>query len=125
MPVFLFLVSGFDWKKSRLFFIFLFIATFYIAANSNSQTSLLGLLGGLVLFVLAWLIRKNRRLIFLSGFSLSLLVSPFVFIESFENKWVENYAPTIVKQKAAGTIRQWLYLPTQKRPETSHFRPRI
>ena len=109
MPIFLFLVSGFYWQKSRLFFIFLFIAAFYIAANSNSQTSLLGLLGGLVLFALAWLIGKNKRQIFLGVFSLGLLISPFVFIESFENKWVENYAPTIIKQKAAGSLRQWLY----------------
>ena len=109
MPIFLFLVSGFYWQKSRLFFIFLFIAAFYIAANSNSQTSLLGLIGGLVLFALAWLIGKNKRQIFLGVFSLGLLISPFVFIESFENKWVENYAPTIIKQKAAGSLRQWLY----------------
>ena len=109
MPIFLFLVSGFYWQKSRLFFIFLFIAAFYIVTNSNSQTSLLGLLGGLVLFALAWLIGKNKRQIFLGVFSLGLLISPFVFIESFENKWVENYAPTIIKKKAAGNLRQWLY----------------
>lgn len=124
MPIFLFLVSGFYWQKSRLFFIFLFIAAFYIVTNSNSQTSLLGLLGGLVLFALAWLIGKNKRQIFLGVFSLGLLISPFVFIESFENKWVENYAPTIVKQKASGNIRQWLYFiyadETMKRPIFGH-----
>lgn len=109
MPIFLFLVSGFYWQKSRLLVIFIFITAFYIVANSNSQTSLLGLLGGLFLFALAWIIRKNRRQIFLGVFSLSLLVSPFVFIESFENKWVENYAPPIIKQKASGSVRQWLY----------------
>lgn len=124
MPIFLFLVSGFYWQKSPLFFIFLFITTFYIVANSNSQTSLLGLLCGLVLFALAWLIRKNRRQIFLGVFSLGLLISPFMFIESFENKWVENYAPTIVKQKASGNIRQWLYFiyaeEALKRPVFGH-----
>lgn len=124
MPIFLFLVSGFYWQKSPLFFIFLFIAALYIAANSNSQTALLGMLGGLVLFALAWLVRKNRRQIFLGVFSLSLLVSPFVFIESFENKWVENYAPPIIKQKASGNIRQWLYFiyadETLKRPIFGH-----
>ena len=124
MPIFLFLASGFYWQKSRLFFIFLFIVALYIVANSNSQTALLGLLGGLTLFALAWIIRKNRRQIFLGVFSLSLLVSPFVFIESFENKWVENYAPTVVKQKASGSIRQWLYFTyaeeALKRPVFGH-----
>jgi len=107
-------------KKSNI----LFITTFYIVANSNSQTSLLGLLCGLALFALAWLIRKNRRQIFLGVFSLGLLISPFMFIESFENKWVENYAPTIVKQKASGNIRQWLYFiyaeEALKRPVFGH-----
>ena len=124
MPIFLFLVGGFYWQKSRLFLILLFIVAFYISANSNSQTALLGLLGGLTLFALAWLIRKNRRQIFLGVFSLSLLVSPFVFIESFENKWVENYAPPIIKQKASGSIRQWLYFTyaeeALKRPVFGH-----
>ena len=94
MPIFLFLVSGFYWQKSRLFFIFLFIAAFYIVANSNSQTSLLGLLGGLVP-ICAGLDYSQKQAADISGrFFFSLLVSPFVFIESFENKWVENYAPT-------------------------------
>ena len=124
MPIFLFLVSGIYWQKSPLFFIFLFIAALYIVANSNSQTALLGMLGGLVLFALARLIRKNRRHVILGAFSVALLISPLVFIESFEKKWVENYAPTIVKQKASGNIRQWLYFiyadETLKRPIFGH-----
>lgn len=109
MPIFLSLVGGFYWQKSRLFFILLFIVAFYISANSNSQTALLGLLGALTLFALAWIIRKNRHYIVLATFAFGILISPVVFIASFENKWVENYAPTIVKQKASGSIRQWLY----------------
>ena len=124
MPIFLFLASGFYWQKSRLFFIFLFIVAFYISANSNSQTALLGLLIGLTLFGLAWIIRRNMRRIVLAAFAFSLLISPFAFIASFENKWVENYAPTFVKQKASGSIRQWLYFTyaeeALKRPVFGH-----
>ena len=124
MPIFLFLVGGFYWQKSRLFIILLFIVAFYISANSNSQTALLGLLGGLTLFALAWFIRKNRYYAVLAAFAFGILISPFVFIASFENKWVENYAPTIVKQKASGSIRQWLYFTyaeeALKRPVFGH-----
>ena len=109
MPIFLFLAGGFYWQKSRPFLIILFIASFYISANSNSQTALLGLMIGLTLFALAWIIRKNRRHVVLAAFAFGLLISPFAFIASFENKWVENYAPALVKQKASGDIRQWLY----------------
>ena len=109
MPIFLFLVSGFYWQKSRLFFVGLFIAVFYIVANSNSQTALLALLSGFVLFAAAQIIKTNRRQIFLAFFAFGVLISPLMFIASFENRWVETYAPTIVKQKASGNIRQWLY----------------
>ena len=109
MPIFLFLLIGFYWQKSRMFFALLFIAALYITSNSQSQTALLGLLLGGFLFLVFKIIKKNRRKVIFAVSGLCLLISPFVFITSFENRWIERFAPQIVTQKASGNIRQWLY----------------
>ena len=41
--------------------------------------------------------------------AIGLLFSPIVFLKSFENNLVQNYAPTIIKQKASGEYREWMY----------------
>ena len=32
-----------------------------------------------------------------------------MFLKSFENNFVQNYAPLIIKQKASGEYREWIY----------------
>ena len=109
MPILLFLIAGFYWNKSRFFFVLLFFFAAYIAANSESQTSLLGLIIGGALLVFSISLKKHGRKLFFFAFAFCLLISPLLFIKSFENKWVETYAPKIVLKKATGTLRQWIY----------------
>jgi hypothetical protein len=82
-----------------------FVTTYY----SNSQSSLLALCIGSAGMILAYIAAPLARLIIWSCLALALLNAPVLHIASFENKWVENYAPKIFIQKGAAQERQWLF----------------
>ena len=109
IPVFLFPLAGFYWHRARWLFVPLFVVTFFITANSNSQTAFLALLLGTLVFGLSYLnLYDGRKLIF-TVMAIGLLASPIMFVKSYENNFVQNYAPPIIKQKASGELRQWMY----------------
>ena len=53
IPVFLFPLAGFYWNRAKWLFIPLIAITFFITANSNSQTAFLAMLLGTIAFVFA------------------------------------------------------------------------
>ena len=109
IPVFLFPIAGFYWPRAKWLFIPLIAIAFFITANSNSQTAFLAISLGAIAFVFAYFYKYDgRRLIFVAT-AIGLLFSPIIFLKSFENNFVQNYAPQIVKQKASGEYREWIY----------------
>lgn len=109
MPVFLFL-AGLVWtdKKPR-FAAFIIAAALLATLLSESQTSLLAMILGLVAFGLAKLHRNLPRPLIFAALAICTVFSVPFFKASFQNDWVQNYAPTIVQEKGAGEIRQWIY----------------
>lgn len=109
LPVFLFLTaSALSPRRPRLV-VGLLIAALLVTALSESQTSLLSMLLGLVGFALAKVSLKLCRHVIFAAFALCTLTAVPVSIAAYEHKWVENYAPTIVTEQGAGNIRQWIY----------------
>ncbi len=109
IPVFLFPIAGFYWSRAKWLFIPLIAVTFFVTANSNSQTALLAILLGTIAFVFAYFYRYDGRKLIFAVTAIGLLFSPIIFLKSFENNLVDNYAPQIIKQKASGTYREWIY----------------
>lgn len=109
IPVFLFPLAGFYWHRARWFFIPLIAIVFFITANSNSQTAFLAILLGTIAFVFAYFYKYDGRRLIFAVTAIGLLFSPIIFLKSFENNFVQNYAPQIVKQKASGEYREWIY----------------
>lgn len=109
LPIFLFLL-GLAWhnKWPKLIYSTLGLALL-ITAASESQTSLLSMILGLVGFSLARISRRLCRRVIFIALTVCTLCAPPIFIAAYENKWVENYAPEIVTERGAGEIRQWLY----------------
>ena len=108
-PVFLFPLAGFYWHRARWLSITLVTIIFFVTANSNSQTAFLAMLLGIIVFVFAYFYRYDGRKLIFAVTAIGLLFSPPIFMKIFENDLVEKYAPQIVKQKAAGEIREWIY----------------
>ena len=50
-----------------------------------------------------------------------LLTSPIIFLKSFEHKWVANYGPQLIQQKASGEYREWIYFVYAKETLTRPF----
>ena len=110
IPIFLFPLAGFYWHRARGFFISLIaIATFFISANSNSQTAFLAMLLGIIVFLFADFYKYDGRKLIFTATAIGLLASPVIFVKSFENNVVKNFAPQIIQQKASGAQREWIY----------------
>lgn len=109
IPVFLFPLTGFYWNKARWLFILLIAISFFVTANSHSQTALLSMLLGTSGFAIAYFYKHGGRKLILIIAAIGLLASPLLFLKSFENKVVQNYAPQIITQKASGELREWIY----------------
>ena len=109
IPVFLFPLAGFYWQRARWFFIPLIAITFFVTANSNSQTAFLAILIGIIAFVFAYFYKYDGKKLIFTVTAIGLLFSPIMFLKSFENNLVQNYAPAIIKQKASGKQREWIY----------------
>lgn len=109
LPVFLFLV-GLIWagEKPRLT-AFIMVAALLVTLLSESQTSLLAMLLGLIAFGLAKLHRHLPRHLIFAALALCTLISMPFSQASYQHDWVQNYAPTLVQEKGAGEIRQWIY----------------
>ena len=83
MPIFLFLVSGFYWQKSRLFLSFYSLPLFTLSPIQTVRPLCLACWAGL--FYLRWhgsSAKTSGR--YFSAFSLGLLISPFVFIRALK-----------------------------------------
>jgi O-antigen ligase len=109
IPIFLFPLAGFYWHRARGFFISLIAAAFFISANSNSQTAFLAMLLGIIVFVFADFYKYDGRKLIFTATAIGLLASPVIFVKSFENNVVKNFAPQIIQQKASGAQREWIY----------------
>jgi O-antigen ligase len=109
IPVFLFPIAGFYWSRAKWLFIPLIAIVFFITANSNSQTAFLAMLLGTIAFVFAYFYKYDGRRIIFAVTAIGLLFSPIIFLKSFEYNIVQDYAPQIVKQKASGEYREWIY----------------
>ena len=109
ISVFLFPIVGFYWPRAKWLFIPLIAIAFFITANSNSQTAFLAILLGTIAFVFAYFYKYDGRRLIFAVTAIGLLFSPIIFLKSFENNFVQNYAPQIVKQKASGEYREWIY----------------
>ena len=108
IPVFLFPLAGFYWPRAKWLFIPLIAIIFFITANSDSQTALLAMLLGTIIFIFAYFYKYDGRKLILCYRHWAPFISHSIF-ESFENNLVQNYAPQIVKQKASGEYREWIY----------------
>ena len=108
IPVFLFPLAGFYWNRAKWLFIPLIAITFFIIANSNSQTAFLAMLLGIIVFVFGYFYKYDGKKLIFAVTAIGLL-SLLIFLKSFENNLVDNYAPQIIKQKAAGTYIEWIY----------------
>ena len=65
IPVFLFPLAGFYWHRAKWLFIPLIAITFFITANSDSQTAFLAMLLGTIIFIFAYFYKYDgRKLIF-------------------------------------------------------------
>ncbi len=109
VTVFLFPLVGFYYRRTRWFFILLFLVTIFVIANSDSQTAFLAILLGSFTFIFGRFYRYDGRKLILFVTAICLLGSPLIFLNVFENKLVENYAPQIIKHKASGEYRAWIY----------------
>ena len=108
-PAVVFLLAGLYWQKARGPVILLIAITFFVTANSHSQTAFLAMSGGSACFLVSYFYKySGRKLIFVSV-AFGLLTSPFIFLKSFEHKWVTNYGPQLIQQKASGEYREWIY----------------
>jgi O-antigen ligase len=109
LPAFLFILLAAQPIKSRALLTTVLVIIGGITLVSESQTSFLALLLGLISFVLAKIsVRLCRHIIFVS-LALCTLMSPFIFSAAYDNQWVETHAPKIVTERGAGEIRQWIY----------------
>ena len=109
LPVFLFLAAAALYPRRPRLIIGLLIATIIVTALSESQTSLLSMLLGLIGFALAKVSQSLCRYVIFAALAICTLTSVPISIAAYENKWVKNYAPAIVTEKGAGNIRQWIY----------------
>ncbi|MBL96679.1 MAG: hypothetical protein CMF52_02595 [Legionellales bacterium] len=109
IPVFLFPLAGFYWHRARWLFISLIAITFFITANSNSQTAFLAISLGTIIFLFAYFYKYEGKKLIFSVSAIGLLLSPIIFMKSFENSLVQHYAPQIIKQKASAEQREWIY----------------
>ncbi len=108
-PVFLFPLAGFYGPRARWLFVPIIAIAFFITANSNSQTAFLAILLGVIAFVFAYFYKYDGRRLIFAITAIGLLLSPIIFLKSFENNFVQNYAPQIIKQEASGEYREWIY----------------
>ena len=109
IPIFLFPLAGLYWKKAKWLFIALIAITIFVTANSHSQTAFLAMLLGANFFVFAYFYKHGGKKFIFTVTAIGLLASPLMFLKSFENNFVRNYAPQIIKQKASGELREWIY----------------
>ena len=109
IPIFLFPLAGFYWNRARWLFIPLIAITLFVTANSHSQTALLAILLGTIIFVFAYFYKYDGKKFVFTVTAIGLLASPIMFLKSFENNFVQNYAPQIITQKASGELREWIY----------------
>ena len=111
-PLFLFScfpLQDFTGNRAKWLFIPLIAITFFITANSDSQTAFLAMLLGTIVFIFAYFYKYDGRKLIFAVTAIGLLFSPLIFLKSFENNFVQNYAPQIIKQKASGEYREWIY----------------
>ena len=80
-----------------------------VTALSNSQTAFLAICLGATIFAFTYFNKYDGRKLVLVITAIGLLVSPVVFLKSFENSFVRNYAPQIIKHRASGEYREWIY----------------
>lgn len=109
VPAILFLLAGVYWQKARWPVIVLIAAAFFITANSESQTAFLAMIGGSATFLIVYLYKHAGRKLIFAATAIGLLASPLFFLKSFEGKWVANYSPQLIQQKASGEYREWIY----------------
>ena len=111
-----------------------FIICLIITALSESQTALLALMLGLIALGLAWFSTRLCRQLIFAALAISILFAPLLFTASYQNKWVKNYTPSLVQNKASGEIREWIFYvyarEASKKPffghglnSTKHFSP--
>ena len=86
-----------------------FIICLIITALSESQTALLALMLGLIALGLAWFSTRLCRQLIFAALAISILFAAPLFTASYQNKWVKNYAPTLVQSKGSGEIREWIF----------------
>lgn len=108
-PAILFLMAGFYWQKARWPISALIAVAIFVTANSNSQTAFLAMIGGSATFLFVYFYKYSGRKLALATAAIGLLASPFFFVKSFEYKWVANYGPQFIQQKASGEYREWIY----------------
>jgi len=111
MPIFLFFLSGYYWNQPRMkiFLIGLSLLALWISFHSESQTSLLALIAGLAFFTFAHIPLKKKRMWLLALTLVGTSVSPQIFTQSFEKKWVEHYLPKTISNRSSARDRQFLY----------------
>ncbi len=108
-PVFLFSLAGFYWHKTRWLIVPLVLCAFIVTAISNSQTAFLAVCMGATAFLFKYFYKYELKKFAFYMTAIGLLASPIVFQKSFENSVVQNYAPEIIKQRASGEYREWIY----------------
>ena len=108
-PVFLFSLAGFYWHKARWLIIPLILCAFIVTAISNSQTAFLAICMGVAAFLFTYFYKYDLKKFAFYITAIGLLASPIVFLKSFENSVVQNYAPEIIKHRASGEYREWIY----------------
>ena len=64
---------------------------------------------GIIVFVFAHFYKYDGRKLIFTATAIGLLASPVIFVKSFENNIVKNFAPQIIQQKASGAQREWIY----------------
>lgn len=113
LPIFLFLLlSTLPERSSRKSVSITILAlgiTFFVTLVSESQTSLLAVVLGLIGYSLARVNRIWCRNIIFTALAFCTLLSPPIFKTAYENNWVQHYAPEVIRVHGSGEIRQWLY----------------
>ena len=67
-PAVVFLLAGLYWRKARWPVIILIAITFFVTANSHSQTAFLAMSGGSACFIVSYFYKySGRKLIFVSS----------------------------------------------------------
>lgn len=109
LPAFLFIFLG-SWQGARHWLQALIIAAICgVTFVSESQTSFLAMLLALIAFGLAKISLPLCRHLIFASLAVCTLASPVIFNAAYQGKWVANFAPQIVTERASGELREWIY----------------